>query len=173
MCKVFYDSKACDTIIVCLLMRHVWGDFDKVDIAWVIQVRDGCRLGREGCDCFFYHFLQVRMIAKSLKPGGIVKYGEEVKDILDAACHSKRWLKVKESYMLRGGKRDENDKDENAAWKIWSDAKAEWEELEELDKMSVEADDGKPISPHGIPPTGHHIIGFGRTGYIDKDILST
>ena len=144
MLNVLQDGKACDTAFVCHLMSQVWGEFQKYDIARVIQARGVCKYG----DDDDYRSSQFSMIVTLMETAGTDGFGEEVEEIFGLVFRWKKWLKVKEKYVLRGGKRDEKNKDENAAWKIWCDAKAELEHLKELDKMPVEADDGKPIS-HG------------------------
>ena len=148
MLNVFQDRKACDTMFVCYLMSHVWGEFQKHDIARVIQARDVCKFD----DDDYHRSVQVSMIVALMKTAGSDEFGGGVEEIFGAKSQWKKWLKVEEKFSLRGQKRDENDKDENAAWKIWSDAEAELEKIKELDKKSVEADDGKPSSLHGSPP---------------------
>ena len=143
MLNVFKDRKACDTIFVCHLMSPVWGDLQEDDIARVIQARGVCKFD-DG-----YRSLQVSMIVNLMKTGGIDAFGGGDKETFDAKSQWQKWLKVKEKFSPCGGERDENNKDKNAARKIWSDAKTE---LEKLDKKSLEADDGKPISRRGSPP---------------------
>ena len=135
MLNVFQDRQACDTLFVCLLMSHVWGEFYKYDIARVIHARDGCKFS----DDDYYHHFQVSMIANLMEVVGSDRLGGEVKEIFGAKSQWKKWLNVEAKYILRGRKRDESDTEENAAWTIWSEAKAELEKLEKLDKMSVEA----------------------------------
>ena len=149
MLNVFQNRKACDTIFVCHLMSQVWGEFQKNDIARIIQARDVCKF-RDDDD---YRSFQIRMIVTVMETAGSDELGGEVGEIFGAKIQWKKWFEVKEKYNLRGRKRDENNKDENAAWNVWSDAKAELKKLQELDKMSVDADDGKPISRHGRPPS--------------------
>ena len=148
MLDVFQDRKACDTVFVCHLMSHVWGEFQKYDIARVIQARDVCKFG----DDDYYRSFQISMIVTLMKTAGSDKFGGEVKEIFGAKSQWKKWLKVKENYILRGRKTDESDKDEDTAWNIWSNAKAELEKVKALDKTSVEADDGKPIGRDRSPP---------------------
>lgn len=106
-------------------MSPIWGEFQKHDIERVILARDG----RKFDDVKFYHFFQVIMIATLMEAAGSDRVGGKVKEILDAKSQWKKWLKVEEKFVLRGRKRDENDEEENAAWTIWSKAKAELEKL--------------------------------------------
>ena len=126
-------------------MSHVWGEFEKSDIARVIQARDVCKFS----DDDDYRSFQVNRIVTLMKIPGSDEFGGGVKEIFDAKSQWKKWLKVEEKFSLRGRKRNENDKDENAAWKIWSETKAELEKLKELDKLPLQTDDGKPIRSHG------------------------
>ena len=147
MRNVFKDRKACDTIFVCHLMSPVWGEFQEDDIARVIQARGVCKFDDD------YRSLQVSIIVNLMKTGGSEHFGGGDKEIVGAKSQWKKWLKVEEQISSRGGEKDRNDKDENAAWNIWSDAKAKLEQLKELDKKPLEADDGKLTSRRGSLPT--------------------
>ena len=145
MLNVFQNRKACDTIFVCHLMSDMWGKFQKNDIARIIQARDVCKFG----DDDYYRSLQISRIVALMELAGSDEFGGEVKEIFGAKSQWKKWLKVKERCILPDRKRDERDTEEKAAWKTWSEAQAELANLKELDNMSVEADDGKPISRDG------------------------
>ena len=106
-------------------MSHVWGEFQKKDIARIIQARDVCKFG----DDDYYRSFQTSMIVTLMETAGSDEFGKEVKDIFGAKSQWKKWLEVKERYILGGRKRDERNTEEKAAWKIWSDAKAELEKL--------------------------------------------
>lgn len=145
MLNVFQNRKACDTIFVCHLMSHVWGEFQEDDIARIIQARDVCKFGDDDYRLPF----QISMIVTFMETARSDELGGKVKEIFGAKSQWKMWLKVRERYTRRGKKRDQRDTAENTAWKIWSEAQAELEKLKEVDKMSVEADDDKRISRDG------------------------